>query len=77
MKGTVILRAHDSSDAGGVLTQTQEQNIGETSLLKGNRNEKKETNGTILPGILQVKRGERNSNTDWNLDCIGLIASRH
>lgn len=72
MKGTAT-RAEDNFSLAETLSlRIQEQNIGETSLPQGNRNDKDKRNGTSSPWTLRVNIREGETKTNWNLDCIGL-----
>ena len=72
MQGTATHTEDDFSCSGAGPLQIQEQNIRETLLPQGNRNDKDKRNGTSFPWTLRVNIGKGKINTNWNLDCIGL-----
>ena len=72
MQGTATHTEDDFSCSGAGPLQIQEQNIRETLLPQGNRNDKDKRNGTSSPWTLRVNIGKGKINTNWNLDCIGL-----
>ena len=72
MKGTATHTEDDFSCSGAGPVQIQEQNIRETSLPQGNRNDKDKKKWNILPMDTAREHRERKENTNWNLDCTGL-----